>query len=314
MSKNNKVVCVLGPTASGKTELSLKIAENFGGDIICADSMQIYKDISIASAAPTEEEKARATHRLFEFLDPDTNFSTADYCGLARKEIDDCLKFNRLPVLTGGTGLYISSLADNIMFGEEEKDDNIRIILEARLEKEGAEPLFCELKRIDPKAAGKLHINNTRRIIRYLEIYYKTGRTATYLNEISKSIPSPYDFIMIGIKFADRAKLYERIEKRAEIMLNCGLLQEAKLAYEDKNSSKTSIQAIGHKEFFPYFKGEESLESCIEKFKTSTRHYAKRQLSWFNRDSRINWIYADTEPDIYKKAEQILECNGVKKP
>lgn len=314
MSKDNKVVCILGPTASGKTELSLKIAENFGGEIICADSMQIYKDISIASAAPTKKERARAPHRLFEFLSPDTNFSAADYCELARAEIEDCLNSGKLPVLTGGTGLYITSLADNIIFGEEKKDDDLRKALETRLKEEGAQSLYNELQKIDPEAALKLHINNTRRIMRALEIYYKTGKTATYFNEISRKTPSPYDFIMIGIKFADRSKLYARIEKRADQMIKSGLLEEARQAFEDKNASKTSLQAIGHKEFFSYFKGEESLESCIEKFKTSTRRYAKRQLSWFNRDARINWILADEQPDIYGAAEKILIESGVNKP
>lgn len=315
MSDKKKVVCVLGPTASGKTELSVKLAKEFGGEIICADSMQIYKNMPIASAAPTAEEKQGIRHRLFEFLDPELSFNAADYCTLARKEISDIIKVGKIPFLVGGTGLYISSLADNIRFCEADTDFDLRKRLEDRCEREGAQSLIDELNKFDPETALRLHPNNTRRIIRALELYYSTGKTVTELNRISRKEENEYEYILLGLKFSDRQKLYERIDLRVEKMLERGLLEEAKKAFLNKEKSGGAAQAIGHKEFFGYFENRELLSECTENLKRATRRYAKRQLSWFNRDERIIWLYPDlnTEEEIFEKAKEILEEKGVEK-
>lgn len=315
MSDKKKVVCIAGPTASGKTKLSVCLAKEFGGEIICADSMQIYKNMPIASAAPTQEEKQGVKHRLFEFLDPDISFNAADYCTLARKEISDVINIGKIPFLVGGTGLYISSLADNIRFCETDTDFDLRKRLEERCEKEGVRDLISELEKIDPETASRLHPNNTRRIIRALELYYSTGKTMTELNEESRKEENEYDYILLGLKFSDRQKLYDRIDLRVDKMLECGLLEEARKAFLNKENSGGAAQAIGHKEFFGFFENRETLSECTENLKRVTRRYAKRQLSWFNRDERIIWLYPDlnTKEEIFEKAKEILEEKGVKK-
>lgn len=310
MSEKKKVICVLGPTASGKTELGIKIAEKINGEIICADSMQIYKGMSIASAAPTKEERARVTHHLAEFLEYDESFTAGDYVKCARAKIEELLERGVTPVIVGGTGLYISSLADNIIFTEAETDKVLRERLNKRMEEIGAEAMLEELKKLDSAAAEKLHPNNKRRIIRAFEIYETTGLTVTEQNRLSREEECPYDFIMLGINYKDRGKLYDRINLRVDKMLQSGLTAEAESAFKNQTGeSSGAVQAIGHKELFPYFKGESSLEECIEKLKQSTRRYAKRQITWFSRDERINWLYPDEDADILKKAIDIISDN-----
>ncbi len=307
MSEKKKVICVLGPTASGKTELGIKIAEKFKGEIICADSMQIYKGMSIASAAPTADERARVPHHLAEFLNYDESFTVGEYVKSARAKIEELSESGITPVIVGGTGLYISSLADNIIFTEAETDMDLRERLNKRMEEIGTEAMLEELRKLDSAAAEKLHPNNKRRIIRAFEIYETTGLTVTEQNRASREKENPYEYVMLGINYKDRQKLYDRINSRVDKMVEKGLVNEAATAFKNqKGESSGAVQAIGHKELFPYFKGECSLEECIEKLKQSTRRYAKRQITWFSRDERIVWLYPDEDEDIFKRAINII--------
>ncbi len=301
--KKIPLLCVIGPTASGKTALSISLAKEFGGEIISADSMQIYKGMPIASAAPTAEEKGDVPHHLFEFLEPDDAFSVADYVNLAHKTIYEINKRGNLPMLVGGTGLYVNSVVDNITFTDEPFDENLRKKLEAEMDALGAKEMLKKLAEFDKETAEKLHENNRRRIIRAFEIYYQTGKTLTEQNALSKQIPSPYDTVMLGITYRDREKLYERINLRVDKMLENGLIAEA-----EQSVAKIGYgagQAIGHKELMPYINGECSLECAVENLKRETRRYAKRQLTWFNRDERIKWLYFD-ECDVLDSAKEIV--------
>lgn len=301
-----KAVFVVGPTASGKTALSIEIAKKYGGEIISADSMQIYKGIHIASAAPDESEKCSIPHHLLEFLELTDEFSVADYVKKARECILDISSRGMLPIIAGGTGLYISSLLDNIEFTEEKTDFSLRERLEKQFDTVGAEEMLKQLAEFDSETAARLHPNNRRRIIRAFEVYTLTGKTVTEQNRLSRLNPSALEPLVIGITYKDREKLYERINKRVDIMLENGLLEEARENYSN-NTSLGAFQAIGHKELYGYFKNECSLEEATELLKRQTRRYAKRQLTWFNRDSRINWIYADETSSVFETAEKILD-------
>lgn len=297
------VIVVVGPTASGKTALGIAIAEKFGGEIVSADSMQIYKGFPIASAVPSEEEKRGIKHHLIEFLNPDEKFSVADYVGVAGEVIEKIYISGKIPVIVGGTGLYVNSLVDGIKFCQEKTDENLRRSIEAEFDSLGAEKMLKKLYEIDRETAEKLSVSDRKRIIRAFEVYRSTGKTISEQNRLSKEIESPYEPLMIGITYDDREKLYDRINKRVDIMLKDGLLDEAR---QSTNKGITAAQAIGHKEFIPYFDGQISLEEATETLKRETRRYAKRQLTWFRRDERINWIFADKE-DVVKKAYEIIE-------
>lgn len=309
MSEKTRIICVVGPTASGKTELAVRIAQSIGGEVISADSMQIYKDMHIASAAPDCEEMGGVPHHLLEFLDYKSAFSVADYVALAREKIDEIASRGKTPIIAGGTGLYINSLVDNIEFTEQKTDLELRQRLTEEFDRLGGKVMLDRLAEIDPGAAQKLHENDKRRIIRAFEIYHSTGLTPSQNNILSRKSGEVYDAVMIGITYADRQKLYDRINLRVDRMLEKGILQEAKEAFLNSEDNRTAgaVQAIGHKEFFPYFSGESSLEECVEALKQSSRRYAKRQLTWFNRDTRINWIYKDTEEDTAERALQIIK-------
>lgn len=297
------VIVVVGPTASGKTALGIAIAEKFGGEIVSADSMQIYKGFPIASAVPSEEEKRGIKHHLIEFLNPDEKFSVADYVGVAGEVIEKIYISGKIPVIVGGTGLYVNSLVDGIKFCQEKTDENLRRSIEAEFDSLGAEKMLKKLYEIDRETAEKLSVSDRKRIIRAFEVYRSTGKTISEQNRLSKEIESPYEPLMIGITYDDREKLYDRINKRVDIMLKDGLLDEVR---QSTNKGITAAQAIGHKEFIPYFDGKISLEEATETLKRETRRYAKRQLTWFRRDERINWIFADKE-DVVKKAYEIIE-------
>ena len=309
MSLPNKIpiVAVVGPTASGKTALSIEIAKHFGGEIIGADSMQIYKNMSIASAAPAAEEKGDIPHHLFEFLDPSESFSVAEYVTLADQKAREITSRGKLPILVGGTGLYVDSFLGNLKFSAEENTAEIREKLEKEAENLGTAALLERLKEIDPEAAAKLHENDKKRIIRALEVYSIHGITPTEMNLRSKAEPSPYKSIYIGATYKDRELLYKRIEKRVYMMVEQGLLQEAEKSY--KTLGNTAVQAIGHKELYGFFDGDISLEEAKEHLKQQTRRYAKRQLTWFRRDERINWIYMDEDENPIEKALEIVTEN-----
>lgn len=296
-------VAVVGPTASGKTELSLNIAKRFGGEIVSADSMQIYKGMPIATACPTEEQKNEVAHHLVEFLDNRENFSVADYVLSAASAIKDIDARNKLPVIVGGTGLYIDSLLNNLSFTAEKSDPDIQRKIEERFDKLGGEEMLKQLAQFDPVTASRLHVNDRKRIIRAFEVFENSGISITKQNELSRLYDSPYDAVYIGITYNDREKLYERINKRVDIMLENGLLEEARNSLDN---GITARQAIGHKELIPYFNGEISLEEAVENLKRETRRYAKRQLTWFRRNEKINWVYADC-CDVNQEAFKIIE-------
>ena len=304
LSGNIPIVAVVGPTASGKTALAIEIAKHFGGEIIGADSMQIYKNMSIASAAPTDDEKGNIPHHLFEFLDTCEKFSVAEYVTLAKQKVQEVVNRGKLPILVGGTGLYIDSFLGNLQFSSEENTDEVRKKLEQEAETVGAAALLERLREIDPEAALKLHENDKKRIIRALEVYYIHGITPTEMNLRSKAEPSPYKSVYIGTTYKDRELLYSRIEKRVGIMLENGLLEEAESSY--KTLGATAVQAIGHKEFYPYFDGEISKDDAVESLVRSTRRYAKRQLTWFRRNQNINWLYMDEDENPIQKAIEII--------
>jgi len=306
------VIGVVGATASGKTSLAVKIAQKYNGEIISADSMQIYKGMDIATAKATEEEKCGIPHYMMDFLSPTELFSVSEYVEMAKNIINDILARGKVPVVCGGTGLYIRSLVENVQFSPEQADENLRNKLNERYEKEGGEVLLKELAEFDPEMAKTLHPSNNKRIIRAIEIYQTTGITMSEHIRKSKDIPSPYEWTVIGIAFADRQKLYDRINARVDIMLEQGLPEEAKEFYRE-NKGKTAIGAIGYKELKPYLDGEMTLEQAVENLKQVTRNYAKRQMTWFKKDSYIHWIYADECKDVFEEAEKIVRPRFTKR-
>ena len=281
-----KIICIVGPTASGKTALSVELAKKLGGEIISADSMQVYKGMPIATAAVSEEEKQGIPHHLVEFLDSSQPFSVAEFVSLAKEKAFDIAKRGSIPIIAGGTGLFIDSLVENISFCDVGVDEALRKELEEKTNDE----LYSLLESVDEAAAKDIHKNNRKRVIRALELYYG-GTSKTKQNEESKKEESPFDALYIGINYKNRDLLYQRINRRVDLMAENGLLEEAQKALSD--SGATSAQAIGHKELIPYFEGSCSLEAALEKIKQETRRYAKRQLTWFRRNEKINWLYAD---------------------
>ncbi len=312
MSKQPLIV-ICGPTASGKTALSIAVSKALGCEVISADSMQVYKGMQIATAKPTLEEMDGVKHHLIDFLEPGDSFSVADYVRLAHDAIREISDRGAIPLVCGGTGLYINSLIDNVSFDDTCSSTEIRQELLQLAHEKGNGYLLEMLREFDPETAEKLHENNLNRIIRAVEVYKVTGITMTETVKNSKLIESPYDVCMIGINYADRQRLYDRVNLRVDMMLDDGLLEEAGRVLGD-DSLKTSYQAIGYKELSPYFKGESTLDDCVEKLKLETRHYAKRQLTWFRRDERINWIYPDeceNFDEVVNKALDIIEKSGV---
>ena len=297
------LIAIVGPTASGKTSLAVEVCKALNGEAVSCDSMQIYKGMDIATAKPTAEEMQGITHHLIGFAEPDEVFSVAKYCESAKKIIEDIHSRGKTAVIVGGTGLYYSSLVDNVEFLPEETDFEYREQLKKKAEAHGAQSLLDELAAIDPEAASRLHPNNLGRIIRALEIYRTTGKTITEQNELSRINASEFETVAICLDSRDRQYLYDRINRRVDIMMENGLVEEAKTFFENP-LGRTAKQAIGYKELNPYFEGEKSLEDCIDNLKMQTRRYAKRQLTWFRRDERMNFIYIDD----YACPEDMLEA------
>ncbi len=304
------LIAVVGPTASGKTSLAVEICKRYGAEAVSCDSMQIYKGMNIATAKPTVDEMQGIPHHLIGFLSPDESFSVAKYCDMAREIIFDIHGRNKKAVLVGGTGLYYSSLVNNVEFLPEETDFEYREKLKREAEENGAQSLLDKLSEIDPESAKELHVNNLGRIIRALEIYHTTGKTKTIQNEESKKNPSPFSVIPICLDARDRQFLYDRINKRVDIMIENGLVEEAK-SFFDSDVGRTAAQAIGYKELNPYFENQKSFDECIDNLKMQTRRYAKRQLTWFRRDERMNFLYIDD----YSSSEDLLDaaCNIVER-
>ncbi|MBE7048096.1 MAG: tRNA (adenosine(37)-N6)-dimethylallyltransferase MiaA [Ruminococcaceae bacterium] len=306
----NQIMVVAGPTASGKTDFAIRLAKHFGGEVISADSIQIYQELDIASAKPSKAEMQGIPHHLLNIISPFERFSVAEYVKRANGCIQDILSRGALPIVAGGTGLYISSLVDNISFAEEQQDTSVRNRLWEEANENGGELLYERLKNLDPEGAEGIHPNNVKRVIRALEIYETTGLTLSQQNAISKRNPSPYEPYMVAL-CPPREILYERIEKRVDSMVQQGLFEESR-RLRDMGLTKEiqSMQGIGYKEVFAYLEGTITREMCIEEIKKATRHYAKRQLTWFRRDARYRWINPLEENAI----DVVLEEFTWKKP
>ena len=290
-----RVVAVGGPTASGKTALSVALARAFDGEIINADSMQIYKNLDVGTAKPSEEERQGIPHYLLDFLSPETPYSVADFTAAADPLIRDITARGRLPLVVGGTGLYITSLLSGMAFAPEKTDPAIRARLQARADTEGGAALYAELQRIDPDYAAQVHPNNLPRVIRALELFEATGRRMSDQRREARPAEAPYHALCLCLTCRDRAVLYSRIDRRVDEMVENGVLDEARQVYDHRDAYRTAAQAIGYKEFFPYFEGTANLTECTERLKQATRNYAKRQLTWFRRQNDAVWLYLDEE-------------------
>lgn len=311
MSEEKQPLLVIaGPTASGKTAAGIALAKEYGGEVVSADSMQIYKGLDIATAKPTQEETEGIPHHLISEIDMGVSFSVADYVKLAKEKIADIAASGKLPILVGGTGLYINSLIDNVNFDTAETDGSVRKRLEREAEalgNEAAEVMHERLRSVDPETAEAVPSQNIVRIIRALEVYELTGMTFGDYKRMNMGKDSPYKVCMIGLNFRDRGRLYDRIDRRVTLMAENGMVEECRAVYESEKLG-TVCQAIGYKELIPYFRGEDTLESCLDKIRQSSRRYAKRQLTWFRRDERINWLYLD---EIYNFNEFIEICKKI---
>lgn len=305
------MIVICGPTASGKTALAVELAKIYNGEVISADSMQIYTDMDIASAKPTPEEQQGIPHHLVGFLDPSESFSVADYVGLCNECVKDILMRGKTPIICGGTGLYISSFVDNLTFDDSEQDFLYREEMRKFAEENGNAALLEKLREVDPETAETLHENNVGRIIRALEVYHTTGHTISHAKAISRQNPSPYEFVMITLDFENRETLHERINRRVDDMVKRGLVEEARKCFEQPNRP-TAAQAIGCKELYPYFRGERSLDECVDELKLRTRQYAKRQLTWFRRDERNLRLIIGKNDDlreVTKNAVALINAN-----
>lgn len=305
----NKVIVITGPTATGKTALSVRLAQELGGEIISSDSIQIYKKLDIGSAKPTEEEKKGIPHYLMDFVEPNGAYSVAEYVEDAKAKIDDILSRGKVPIVVGGTGLYISSLVDNVSFGRADQDAEVRERLNKELEENGIEHMHARLTAIDPESAASIHPNNTKRVIRALEIFETTGKTRTEHEAQSKLQSSPYDFCLIALQ-CERELMYERINRRVDIMVESGLFDEVRqLLKEGVSSHAQSMQGIGYKEAVMAINNELTEEESIELIKKNSRNYAKRQLTWFRRG---NYAWFDClEDNLYEKVRTHIGEFGI---
>ena len=299
------VIVIAGPTASGKTSLSIELAKKINGEIVSSDSMQIYKDMTIGSAKPTKEEMQGIKHYLIDEVLPTERFSVAEYKKRAEKAIDEILQKGKVPIVVGGTGLYINSLVYGIEYNEIEYDEKYRQDLTEIAKTEGGlQKLYNEAKKIDEKAIEKISPNDTKRIIRILEIWKATGKTKTELEKESRKNEVKYDYKIFGITM-ERNILYERINKRVDIMVESGLIEEVQNLIKKYPTFPTAMQAIGYKEIVEYLEGKLTKEEAIDKIKQESRRYAKRQMTWFNKTENLKWI--NGLDDIQNNINIILE-------
>lgn len=307
MQQKEKLVVIIGPTAVGKTELSLELAEQFDGEIISGDSMQVYRGMDIGTAKAKPHELARVPHHLIDIIQPDEEYSVALFQASATRLITDINQRGRLPFIVGGTGLYIESVTHRFQFAQTPQDPQLRDRLQRLADTEGVEALHARLAEVDPITAERLHPNDVKRVIRALEIYESSGYKMSDFQ--LRAEQSPYDLVMIGLTM-EREKLYERINHRVDLMIEAGLVEEVrKLLDQGYDSSLVSMQGLGYKELIPYLYGEITLEKAINDIKQRTRHFAKRQLSWFRRMPEIKWFDmtdpAD-KPNVVQTIKQIL--------
>ncbi len=310
-----RVVCVVGPTASGKTKMGAALARRFNGEVVSVDSMQIYRGMSIGTAAPTAEEMAGVPHHMIAVADPAESWSVARYVAEADKCVQDILLRGKLPVLVGGTGLWLDALIRGTDFAQGHQGTEVRQALQRRMETEGAAALLEELRQIDPETAARLHLKDEKRIIRALEVWQETGETITDHDRRTREAPNRYDAVYIGLDFAHRQDLRRRIDARVDAMVARGLLDEVRaLLSAGLPPDATALQAIGYKQFLAVDRGELTEAEAVEEVKLRSRQYAKRQLTWLRRNDKIHWLYWEKEPDFpaaLQEATKILTAQGV---
>ena len=299
----NNIICIAGPTASGKTALAVELAKNFNGEVVSCDSMQVYRRMDIGTAKPTAEEREGIPHHMIDVAEPDEDFSVSRYCAMATPVLDDILARGKTAIVAGGTGLYMDSLIRGNDFAPF-PSTGMREKLEAQADAEGMEAMLQLLQAIDPEAAGRLHLADRKRIIRALEVYYETGETITAHNLKTQAIPPRYEPLWLGLDFDPRAELYSRIDLRVGLMLEMGLVEEIRALLDSGiPSASTAMQAIGYKEFVAAMEGRATVEEAADQVRQASRHYAKRQLTWFRRNKNIHWLVRRAG----QPAEEILE-------
>ena len=305
----NHIICIAGPTASGKTALAVEIAKELDGEVVSCDSMQVYKRMDIGTAKPTKEEMQGIVHHMIDVAEADEDFSVSRYCCMASPIVDDILARGKTAVIAGGTGLYMDSLIRGNAFAPF-PSTGVREKLEAQADREGMEAMLKWLQSIDPEAAGRLHLSDRKRILRALEVYLETGETITEHNRKTQAIPPRYNPLWLGLDFADRAELYRRIDTRVGLMLDMGLVEEIQNLLSSGIPEKcTAMQAIGYKEFVAALEGQCTIAQAADQVRQSSRHYAKRQLTWFRRNQGIHWLTRTTGEggkEILEKARQVI--------
>ena len=310
----NRLICICGPTASGKTALSVALAKQLHTEIISADSMQIYRGMDIGTAKPTAEERQGVPHHLLDIYAPGEAFSVARYVELADAAAQDVLSRGMIPIVAGGTGLYMDALIECSTFSGDETDLSVREKYQCMAAEQGNEAVHACLAKVDPEGAGRLHPNNLKRVIRALEVYEQTGMTIDAFNRLHKRPAPKYAALKIGVCPAERQTLYDRIDRRVDQMLADGLLEETKRLLDSGALAGTAAQAIGYKELLGYLQGDAPLADCVALLKQRSRNYAKRQLTWLKRDDNIHWIYynnGEELPAILQEATEYLQKHGV---
>lgn len=294
-----KILVIVGPTASGKTRMAVELAQRHNGEVISADSMQIYRTMDIGTAKPTKEEMGGIPHHMIDVADPEEDFSVARYVEMAAQCVDDVLARGKLPIVAGGTGLYIDSLLSGRTFAPFSPDSALRGELERELAEKGGQAMLEALAQVDPEAAQHLHPNDHKRIIRALEVYRSTGKTITQHNRETRAIPPRYDALTIGLAFQDRQAMWRRIDQRVDEMVAAGLEDEVRRLLTSGISPKcTAMQAIGYKEFTQALSGEMTWQEAADVVKLRSRQYAKRQLTWFGRNPNTRWVRWDDPPEF----------------
>ena len=310
-----KIICVAGPTACGKTKMGVLLAQKYHGEVVSVDSMQIYRGMTIGTAAPTQEEMEGIPHHMVAVADPAEPWSAARYAEMAIPIVDDILARGNMPVLVGGTGLWMDALIQGRTFAKGAAGGKIRAELQQRLEQEGMEPLLAELRQVDPASAERLHPADEKRILRALEVYLETGKTITAHNEETKQLPPRYNAVWIGLQFADREDMKELIDRRVDAMVEAGLLDEVeRLLKSGLPRTATSLQAIGYKEFLGVLDGTATVAEAVAEVKLRSRQYAKRQLTWLRKNQEIHWILWEKHRDFEKAMQistEILSAAGV---
>lgn len=294
-----KILVIVGPTASGKTRMAVELAQRHNGEVISADSMQIYRTMDIGTAKPTKEEMGGIPHHMIDVADPEEDFSVARYVEMAAQCVDDVLARGKLPIVAGGTGLYIDSLLSGRTFAPFSPDSALRGELEQELAEKGGQAMLEALAQVDPEAAQRLHPNDHKRIIRALEVYRSTGKTITQHNRETQAIPPRYNALTIGLAFQDRQAMWRRIDQRVDEMVAAGLEDEVRRLLTSGISPKcTAMQAIGYKEFTQALSGEMTWQEAADVVKLRSRQYAKRQLTWFGRNPNTRWVRWDDPPEF----------------